>query len=245
MHRPRNKPIKIGSFAKRKHSPLVWGVCPRCGKPLFERTNSQTKESFIGCSGFPVCKYTLHVEKCRADYVGETFPNRWKPNYSSDALPLIERCASRPEIKYLFGAAYYLDFECGLSKTPLGLSLFKDEVTYEGKNYDAIRFGEPYQFWGGGTAPSAMAFVSQLEFAGRFHHDFGIFFAGDHAATRIDWWLGLAVEVDFHPSHDLFPTTDLYRDSLVQYYILRLKPEDDPLTWFSTVKRFWDLKMDT
>ena len=31
--------------------------CPKCGKPLVYRYNKRTREKFIGCSGFPKCKY--------------------------------------------------------------------------------------------------------------------------------------------------------------------------------------------
>ena len=35
--------------------------CPRCGKPLVLRTNGETKEKFLGCSGYPDCTYTQSV----------------------------------------------------------------------------------------------------------------------------------------------------------------------------------------
>ena len=31
--------------------------CPKCGKPLVYRYNKRTRAKFIGCSGFPNCKY--------------------------------------------------------------------------------------------------------------------------------------------------------------------------------------------
>jgi hypothetical protein len=228
---------------KRKRPQLAGGYCPQCGKALIYRTNRETHEKFIGCSGYPDCEYTLHLEKSKIDYVGESFPNGWKPNYSSEVAIVIKKCKSRPEIKYLFGAAYYLDFGCGLSNKPLGITLSKNEIVYGGKQYDAIRFDEPYQYWGGGTAPSAMAFIPQLEFAKKYRHDFGIFFASDHAASKSDWWLELAVEIDFHPDHFLFPTNDKNRDSLVNYQILRLQPKiDEPTNWFSKVRSIWNAK---
>lgn len=33
-------------------------ICPKCGKPLKERTNRATGSKFLGCTGFPNCKYT-------------------------------------------------------------------------------------------------------------------------------------------------------------------------------------------
>jgi ssDNA-binding Zn-finger/Zn-ribbon topoisomerase 1 len=244
MNRSWGKPTHRKYPAKKNH-PLAGGNCPKCGKPLVIFTNKETSQQFTGCSGYPLCKYTPHIVRGRIDYVGESFPNGWTPNYSPDATVLIEKCASRPEMKFLFGAAYYLDHECGMSEKPMGLTLFKEDIVYEGKCYDAIRFDEPFQYWGGGTAPSAMAFVPQLEFAKTYHHDFGIFFADDHSASKMDWYLGLAVEVDFHPDHVLFPATDKRRDQLVTYPVMRLRPKiDEPLTWFRKVKNFWSGKTE-
>ncbi len=41
-------------------------ACPLCGKPMVLRTAKQGKNAgaqFLGCSGYPVCKKTLHFEK--------------------------------------------------------------------------------------------------------------------------------------------------------------------------------------
>ncbi len=41
-------------------------LCPRCGRPLVVRTAKKgpnTGKKFLGCSGFPACKYTAQVEK--------------------------------------------------------------------------------------------------------------------------------------------------------------------------------------
>ncbi len=40
------------------------GVCPECGEPLVERTGPRGK--FLGCSGFPECRYTKDPRKERA-----------------------------------------------------------------------------------------------------------------------------------------------------------------------------------
>jgi len=242
VNKPWNKSA-IKRIPKKKPS-LAGGNCPRCGKPLVNRTNRATHKTFIGCSGYPACDFILHEEKGRIEYVGETFPNGWTPNYSRDVTALIEKCASRPEMKFLFGAAYYLDHECGIREKPMGLTLFKTDIAYEGKSYEAVRFDDPYRYWGGGTAPSAMAFVPQLEFAGSRHHDFGIFFADTHSPAKNDWYFEMAVEVDFHPEHVFNPGKDKYRDSLVKHHVLRLRPEaDDPLTWFKKVQAYWDKKV--
>jgi ssDNA-binding Zn-finger/Zn-ribbon topoisomerase 1 len=33
-------------------------ICPWCGGQLLPRVNSQTHQSFVGCSGYPKCRYT-------------------------------------------------------------------------------------------------------------------------------------------------------------------------------------------
>lgn len=35
--------------------------CPKCGKPLVKRVNGQNGSQFIGCSGFPSCRYTQNL----------------------------------------------------------------------------------------------------------------------------------------------------------------------------------------
>lgn len=40
----------------------VGEACPECGKPLVYRKNKKG-ETFIGCSGFPKCKYTRNVDE--------------------------------------------------------------------------------------------------------------------------------------------------------------------------------------
>ncbi|HDX9577682.1 TPA: topoisomerase DNA-binding C4 zinc finger domain-containing protein [Bacillus pseudomycoides] len=37
-------------------------TCPKCSKPLIEKINSQSKESFLGCKGFPLCRHTENVD---------------------------------------------------------------------------------------------------------------------------------------------------------------------------------------
>ena len=46
--------------AQKKAKPVsdkVGRKCPKCGKPLVYRYNKRTRAKFIGCSGFPSCKY--------------------------------------------------------------------------------------------------------------------------------------------------------------------------------------------
>ncbi len=37
-------------------------ICPKCGSELVERTVEQTGSKFIGCSGYPKCRYTKEIQ---------------------------------------------------------------------------------------------------------------------------------------------------------------------------------------
>lgn len=50
--------------------------CPQCGKPLRERTGS--RGTFIGCSGYPECRFTN--EGTLADYAGPREPSQELPS---------------------------------------------------------------------------------------------------------------------------------------------------------------------
>jgi len=56
------------SSASRKPSPEVGDHCPRegCIGILVERTNSVTREKFLGCNDFPICHYTWPPRRSRA-----------------------------------------------------------------------------------------------------------------------------------------------------------------------------------
>jgi ssDNA-binding Zn-finger/Zn-ribbon topoisomerase 1 len=53
--------------SRRKHIadirafPAAEDVCPRCGKPLVTRRGKYGE--FIGCSGYPSCRFTTQVKK--------------------------------------------------------------------------------------------------------------------------------------------------------------------------------------
>ena len=58
-----------GKISKREHIRSLQNrhssdtVCPRCGSALVERTVKQgtrTGTKFIGCSGYPKCRFTLN-----------------------------------------------------------------------------------------------------------------------------------------------------------------------------------------
>ena len=50
-----------GADAREEHVEQVRAAlktCPACGKPLVERTRKSDGGTFIGCSGYPTCRYT-------------------------------------------------------------------------------------------------------------------------------------------------------------------------------------------
>ncbi len=56
-----NPPGLIGMFRASRAAPSVNGHgsdCPKCGQPLTKRTNGTTHETFIGCTGFPKCRFS-------------------------------------------------------------------------------------------------------------------------------------------------------------------------------------------
>ncbi len=55
--------IKIDRNANQKEQPneKIEKSCPKCGRPLVIRTSRYGK--FIGCTGFPKCRYTEKIEK--------------------------------------------------------------------------------------------------------------------------------------------------------------------------------------
>lgn len=237
---------KLARVYKSKAFPDYTGnICPRCSSKLVYRTNHLTKEKFVGCSNRN-CKYTNSIRAGyldRCDYViQDYFPDGWKPEIIDEykIYKLLAVCGSRDEIAHVFGIAYYLEKQRGGIK----ISLSPTYIIYNGKKLNAIWFKEPYEFLNG-NAPSAMALVPQLEFANNCHHDFGIFISDNHSASENDWHFEMAVEVDYCPSH-AFTTSDWGRDSMVNYFVLRLTPGNGKgwLTWFSKVNSYWTKKYD-
>ena len=53
-------------------------ICPKCGKPLVYKQNRKG-QPFIGCSGYPSCKYIKKEEKPEDEPVGENCPDCGKP----------------------------------------------------------------------------------------------------------------------------------------------------------------------
>ena len=50
-----------GKEKTKPHEPTNVGECPECGKPLLKRSGRYGE--FIGCSGFPKCRFTCSVEE--------------------------------------------------------------------------------------------------------------------------------------------------------------------------------------
>ncbi len=50
-----------GKDMTKKYTPEVVGDCPKCGKPLLKRSGRFGE--FIGCKGFPKCKFTCSVDE--------------------------------------------------------------------------------------------------------------------------------------------------------------------------------------
>jgi len=49
-----NPPGLINYTKKPPHN----STCPKCGQKLVTRTNKYTQSKFLGCSSFPMCRYS-------------------------------------------------------------------------------------------------------------------------------------------------------------------------------------------
>jgi DNA topoisomerase-1 len=88
------------------------GTCPNCGKPLSRR--SSRRGPFIGCTGYPNCKYIQPSAKAAAGEGGATAPSRAAPEATGEECPdcgkpLVKRqgrfgpfvsCSGYPKCKY-------------------------------------------------------------------------------------------------------------------------------------------------
>ncbi len=220
-------------MVKKKSKPkgylqLLDNKCPRCGRKLAIWARHTDNEKFIGCSDFPKCTYAR--KKTEVDFIREELgvPIGWRLGIEDKLLDIFSKCQSSKEKLYLLGAIYYLDTD----------DFYSEHVKYKDEIYDSLVFNRVYQYLKiGGYSPTSLAIASQVEFGNNYHHDFGIFFSDKKYPTENDWWLGLAVEIDYHPRHELKPNIDKYRDSLVKYKVLRLKKGDEhPQNWFRNVE---------
>ena len=55
-----SSPPGLISFGRPPRKNLFAGcACPSCGNLLVQRVNSKTEAKFLGCSGFPRCKFSV------------------------------------------------------------------------------------------------------------------------------------------------------------------------------------------
>lgn len=196
----------------------------------------KTNLEFWGCSRFPKCHYSLPLTK--NDYLCDEIVKGWSADFSSIS-DVTQLCQSDDEKKYLFGAAYYL---CDGNRNP-DMNSFIDITTikleYKGNIYLAAQFSEVFEYWHG-PSPTSMAFVPQLAFGHSLHHDFGIFFSNEQYPITGQWEFGMALEVDEHPYHNCYAARDEFRDSIVDYLVLRVRSKTDPWSsWFHKVESIY------
>ncbi|MGD8311785.1 MAG: type I DNA topoisomerase [Gammaproteobacteria bacterium] len=95
----------VGKDYPRPYPKTIDEKCPECGKPL--QKNLGRGGFFIGCSGYPDCKYTRNVDEDRRSAEPEIVEGRSCPQCDS---PLIIRsgrygkfigCSSYPDCKYI------------------------------------------------------------------------------------------------------------------------------------------------
>lgn len=227
--------IRKKTVKRKPYQRLLDGHCPECGKNLAVWKRHSDGQEFIGCSGYSKCTYT--PKKNEVDYLREQLevPVDWRLNLDYKLMGIFEQCQSSKEKLYLLGAVYYLETD----------DFGYEDIKYDGVTYHGLVFNRVYYHMKiGGSSPTSLAIVSQVEFAIKFHHDFGIFFSSEKYPTENDWWFGLAVEIDFHPKHEWQPNIDKYRDGLVKYRVLRLKKGDDPKVWFRNVEHTYNSLME-
>lgn len=221
-------------MTKKKTGPkrylhLLDDKCPICGRKLAVWARHSDGGKFIGCSSFPDTKCRFVKKKSDVDFIRDELgiPIEWRPNIDNGLIGIFSECQSSKEKLYLLGAIYYLNTD--------GFRYGK--IRYNSTIYYGLVFDCVYQHLKvGGYSPTSLAIVSQVEFGNNYHHDFGIFFSDDKHPTENDWWLGLAVEIDYHPRHQWNPDIDKFRDSLVKYKVLRLKEGNEPQNWFRHVE---------
>ncbi len=217
--------VKKRSKPKR-YQQLIEDECPNCGHNLAIWDKRNGGEKFVGCSEFPNCKYL--ESKTWIDFIRDDLgiPLTWRPKKTLPVEEAMNHCQSRAEKQFLLGAVYYINTS-DLDYAP---------VKYKGTRCFGLVFHGVYRsLTMGGYTPTSLAIVPQVQFWNNNHHDFGIFCSGEKFPTVNDWQLELAVEIDYHPSHEWNPSVDEYRDTLVPYRVLRLKKTDDPLKWIRTV----------
>lgn len=175
------------------------------------------------------------------DITKSLFQNNWVPEIDDYAFSILNKCDSLTEKLYIVGAAYYIEqIRENHNGTMQGqqLQITGCEIEYNQETYEAIWFVSPWDGWfaswihGG---PSALAFVPQLPFHDdNFHHDFGVFYSSDNAGG--DWHFKCALEIDPKHTHADRRDKDAYRDSVVDYPVVRINDEiHDEKSWFKEI----------
>ena len=164
----------------------------------------------------------------------------WEPDISADALRIIDKCGPTTEKLYLLGAAYYIEQtrdkhngECSGQHLPIISCVIKhNNISYEG-----LWFLSPWGGWlsGMGAGPSACALIPQLKFPNvNYHHDFGLFYGDSDGGGN--WNFKCAIEIDPEVTHKDRRDKDDYRDSIVDYDVVRIYDEiHDYLSWFQLI----------
>jgi hypothetical protein len=165
----------------------------------------------------------------------------WEPDIDQDALRIIDKCGSDTERLFLIGAAHFIECsrdkyggELSGTKLPIiGCKISHNNITYEG-----IWFVCPWGGWSGGIGggPTACAFVPQLKFPDTsYHHDFGLFY-GESDGGGGPWHFKCAIEIDPEYTHKDRRDKDAYRDSIVDYDVIRIYDEvHNALSWFEEI----------
>jgi hypothetical protein len=165
----------------------------------------------------------------------------WEPNITPGAMEVINLCDSTTEKLYFIGAAYSVEKVRNkqLNNSDDSKMLITDcTIEYEQVKYRGIWFSDPWFGWyeHASWGPSACAFVPQLKFRDHnYHHDFGLFYNCDNGGCG-KWNLAHVIEIDPDFTHTDRKEIDAYRDSIVDYDVVRIC-ENIPsyLTWFTEI----------
>lgn len=210
----------------KRYLQLLDDLCPS-GHRLAIWSKKSDGQKFIGCSEFPKCKFT--ESKSLFDYIRDDIkiPLTWRIKKSASIEEVMYLCQSRIERQYLLGAIYFIgtdDFDY-------------TSIDYKNSSYYGLSFPSVFRSLDFDEySPTSLAIVPQVKFGEKLHHDFGIFTSDEKLPKSNEWHFGIAVEIDYHPSHEWNPGIDNFRDTIVSYKVLRILREDSPLIWFKKVK---------
>jgi hypothetical protein len=165
----------------------------------------------------------------------------WCPKLDRKSMKILDKCDSLLEVMYLFGAVYFLESICQREgNVAVGeYSIETGSVIHRGKELEGIFFHGVWPLWisevGTDCGPQSILFVPQVRFGPDFHHDYGIFY-GDKYGSTDKWVFKYGVEVDGYVIHKKRRDKDKYRDTIVDYPVIRLLEEtQNPLKWFRLV----------